>query len=58
MGFDFELILAIAFLVTGVVWVYDRIVYLPKRKLALAEMTPEARNAISKDVKQTLAPDA
>lgn len=55
MGFDFELILAIAFLVTGVVWVYDRIVYLPKRKQALAEMTPEARNAISKDVKQTLA---
>ncbi|MEP0071708.1 MAG: signal peptidase I [Marinomonas sp.] len=55
MGFDFELILAIAFLVTGAVWVYDRIVYLPKRKLALAEMTPEARNAISKDVKQTLA---
>ncbi|MEO9273979.1 signal peptidase I [Marinomonas sp. 5E14-1] len=55
MGFDFELILVIAFLVTGAVWVYDRIVYLPKRKLALAEMTQEVRNAISKDVKQTLA---
>ncbi|MEO9653772.1 signal peptidase I [Marinomonas dokdonensis] len=55
MGFDFELILAIAFFVTGAVWLYDRIVYLPKRKLVLAEMTPEARQAISKDTKQTLA---
>ncbi|TYL47209.1 signal peptidase I [Marinomonas sp. IMCC 4694] len=55
MGFDFELILAIAFLVTGVFWIYDRIVYLPKRKLALANMTPEARGAINKEAQQRLA---
>lgn len=55
MNFDFELILAIAFLVTGVVWVYDRLVYLPKRKLALANMSEEARSAIDKDARQRLA---
>lgn len=55
MGFDFELILAIAFLVTGVFWVYDRIVYLPKRKLVLANMTPEARGVIDKEAQQRLA---
>jgi signal peptidase I len=55
MGFDFELILAIAFLVTGVFWVYDRIVYLPKRKAALANMAEEARCVLSKDDQQRLA---
>ncbi len=55
MGFDFELILAIAFLVTGVFWVYDRIVYFPKRKAVLANMAPETRNAINKDAQQRLA---
>ena len=55
MGFDFELILAIAFLVTGVFWVYDRIVYFPKRKAVLANMAPETRSAINKDAQQRLA---
>ena len=55
MGFDFELILAIAFLVTGVFWVYDRIMYLPKRKAALANMTEEARKVLDKDAQQRLA---
>jgi signal peptidase I len=55
MGFDFELILAIAFLVTGMFWVYDRIVYLPKRKVVLANMAPETRIAVSKEAQQRLA---
>lgn len=55
MGFDFELILAVAFLVTGVFWIYDRIVYLPKRKVILASMTSETRAAVSKEAQQRLA---
>jgi len=55
MGFDFELILAIAFLVTGIFWVYDRIVYLPKRKVILANMATEARSALNKEAQQRLA---
>ncbi|ETI58358.1 signal peptidase I [Marinomonas profundimaris] len=55
MGFDFELILAIAFLVTGIFWVYDRIVYLPKRKVVLANMAPETRSAVNKEAQQRLA---
>ena len=55
MGFDFELILAMAFLVTGAFWVYDRIVYLPKRKVVLASMAAEARSALDKDAQQRLA---
>lgn len=55
MGFDFELILAIAFLVTGVFWVYDRIVYFPKRKAVLVNMPIETRKALSKDAQQRLA---
>ncbi|MBJ7538366.1 signal peptidase I [Marinomonas transparens] len=55
MGFDFELILAIAFFVTGAFWFYDRIVYLPKRKAVLADMAPEAKQAISKEAQQRLA---
>lgn len=52
MGFDFELILAMAFFVTGAFWVYDRIVYLPKRKVVLASMAAEARSALDKDAQQ------
>ncbi|WP_421849578.1 signal peptidase I [Marinomonas sp.] len=55
MGFDFELILAIAFLVTGIFWVYDRIIYLPKRKVVLANMATETRAVLSKDAEQRLA---
>ena len=55
MGFDFELILAIAFLVTGVFWVYDRVVYFPKRKIVLGNMALDARKALSKDTQQRLA---
>lgn len=55
MGFDFELILAMAFFVTGAFWVYDRIVYLPKRKVVLASMAAEARSALDKDAQQRLA---
>jgi signal peptidase I len=55
MGFDFELILAIAFLVTGVFWVYDRVVYFPKRKAILTNMATETRKALSKDAQQRLA---
>lgn len=55
MSFDFELILAIAFLVTGVFWVYDRIVYFPKRKRVLANMATEARSALDKEAQQRLA---
>ncbi len=55
MSFDFELILAIAFLVTGIFWVYDRVVFLPKRKEALAAMSEDARQAISKEAQQRLA---
>lgn len=55
MGFDFELILAMAFFVTGAFWVYDRIVYLPKRKAVLASMAVEARSALDKDAQQRLA---
>ena len=55
MGFDFELILAIAFLVTGVFWVYDRVDYFPKRKAVLTNMATETRKALSKDAQQRLA---
>ncbi len=55
MGFDFELILAIAFLITGVFWVYDRIVFAPKRKRLLAGMDQAAQKALSKAAKERLA---
>ena len=49
MGLDFELILTIAFLVTGGFWLYDRIVFAPKRKAILADMPTEARSALKKN---------
>ncbi|WP_394183228.1 signal peptidase I [Marinomonas posidonica] len=55
MGFDFELILAVAFLVTGAFWVYDRIVFAPKRKQILSGMDQAAQKAISKEAKERLA---
>ncbi|MCB5161617.1 signal peptidase I [Marinomonas algarum] len=54
MSFDFELILAIAFVVTGLFWLYDRFAFLPKRKEILAGMTPESRAAVSKEAQQRL----
>ncbi|REG86920.1 signal peptidase I [Marinomonas pollencensis] len=48
MGLDFELILTIAFFVTGGFWLYDRIVFAPKRKAILADMPEEARSALKK----------
>lgn len=51
MNFDFELILAIGFFVTGAVWIYDRVVFLPKRKQMLDELSPEACSAVPKVVK-------
>ncbi|MFT2111064.1 signal peptidase I [Marinomonas sp. 2405UD68-3] len=51
MNLDFELILAIAFFVTGAVWVYDRVVFLPKRKQLLSDLTPEACSALPQTVK-------
>ncbi|MCZ2721672.1 signal peptidase I [Marinomonas sp. 15G1-11] len=53
MNFDFELILAIAFLVTGAVWIYDRVIFLPKRKQLLNDLTPEACSALPKTVKDS-----
>ncbi|ETX10683.1 signal peptidase [Marinomonas ushuaiensis DSM 15871] len=55
MGFDFELILAVAFLVTGAFWVFDRVVYYPKRKEILDNMATEARDVLHKDAQQRLA---
>ena len=55
MGFDFELILTIAFLVTGGFWLYDRIAFLPKRKAILAEMPEDVRTALGKNEAQLLA---
>ncbi|WP_191602519.1 signal peptidase I [Marinomonas algicola] len=51
MNFDFELILAIGLFVTGAVWVYDRVVFLPKRKQMLDDLSPEACSAMPKAVK-------
>ena len=55
MDFDFELILAIAFLITLAAWLVDRLVYAPKRKFILSQMAPEAVAALDKNVKQNLA---
>lgn len=55
MGFDFELILAVAFLFTGAFWLYDRIVFAPKRKQVLASMSDDAKQALTKDAKERLA---
>jgi len=55
MGFDFELILAVAFLVTGAFWVFDRVVYYPKRKEILDNMATEARDVLNKEAQQRLA---
>lgn len=52
---DFELILAIAFIVTAAAWIYDRVVYAPKRKAVMAEMAPEALSQLDKNTKQHLA---
>ncbi|MGB7392264.1 signal peptidase I [Marinomonas sp.] len=49
MGLDFELILTIAFVVTGAFWLYDRIVFAPKRKAILADMPEAARSALKKN---------
>lgn len=55
MAFDFELILAAAFLITGAFWVYDRIVYAPKRALVLESMPEEAKKALNKEAQERLA---
>ncbi|SBS27846.1 Signal peptidase I [Marinomonas spartinae] len=55
MSFDFELILTLAFLITGAFWLYDRLVFAPKRKRLLADMPEEARSALSKAEKERLA---
>lgn len=55
MDFDFELILALAFIVTFAAWLFDRIVYAPKRKAILSEMSPEASAVLDKNAKQRLA---
>ncbi|MBJ7552944.1 signal peptidase I [Marinomonas spartinae] len=55
MSFDFELILTLAFLITGAFWLYDRLVFAPKRKALLAGMPEEARSALSKAEKERLA---
>ena len=54
MDFDFEIILAIAFLVTLIAWVYDRVVYAPKRKEALSQLPSSAVEAMNKEAKERL----
>ena len=53
--FDFELLLAIAFLMTGMVWLYDRVKYVPARQALLNDLTPEACSALPKEVKDRFA---
>ncbi|RDL44708.1 signal peptidase I [Marinomonas piezotolerans] len=55
MDFDFELILAVAFIVVALAWGYDRIVWAPKRKAVMAGMTPEALALLDKEAKLKLA---
>ncbi|TDO96355.1 signal peptidase I [Marinomonas balearica] len=55
MAFDFELILAAAFIITGIAWGVDRFVYHPKRKQLLAEMDPEAVAKLDSNAQQRLA---
>lgn len=51
MEFDFEMILAAAFLVTGGVWLFDWIQYRPKRLSLLNDLSEEACSALPKTVK-------
>ncbi|ADZ90388.1 signal peptidase I [Marinomonas mediterranea] len=55
MAFDFELILAAAFIITGIAWGIDRVVYHPKRKQLLVEMDPEAVANLDSNAKLRLA---
>lgn len=47
MAFDFELILAAAFLLTGAVWVYDRVKFLPLRQAWLKERREKQTAAVA-----------
>ena len=55
MAFDFEIILAAAFVLTAAVWIYDRVAFYPKRVAALNDLSPEACSAIPKEVKDSMA---
>lgn len=55
MAFDFEIILAVAFIVTLVVWVYDRVVFRPKRLAVLSQLSEDAISSMSKEAKERLA---
>lgn len=55
MAFDFEIILAVAFLLTMSVWIYDRIVYRPKRLVAIKQLSDDALAAMPKEAKERLA---
>lgn len=55
MDFDFELILAVAFVVTFAAWLYDLFVFAPKRKQILQQMAPEAALRLDKNAKLRLA---
>jgi len=55
MAFDFEVILAVAFLVTTAVWVYDRVYFRPKRLAILNDLSDEALAAIPKLAQEGLA---
>lgn len=50
MNFDFALVLVAATAVTGAVWLVDRILWAPKRRLALAEAQQQAGGELPKDV--------
>ena len=54
MAFDFEIILAVAFFVTAIVWAYDRIKFRPKRLAILNGLSDEAAAAIPKLAKEGL----
>lgn len=55
MAFDFEILLAVAFLVTTTVWVYDRVYYRPKRLALLSDLSDEAIAAMPQAAKERLA---
>lgn len=55
MAFDFELLLALAFVITAAAWIYDRVCFYPKRKAILSELSEEALAAMPKQAKEKLA---
>ncbi|GGB89085.1 signal peptidase I [Marinobacterium zhoushanense] len=54
MNFDFALILVLATFVTGVLWLLDMLVFVPRRRLRLAEAELKAGGALPEEARKQL----